>query len=239
MFVVLFAYDAIHNQFSALLPRAHTWTQIRVDEALFGTPLPTVALQRAFYSQAHPHWWDFAALVVYTTHFIAVALIAWVIWTRSRSRYLRFMTWFVGLTTLAFITYVLYPAVPPWLASQHGDLAHTHRVVRELWDHLGYHTIAGMFAGANVCVNDVAAIPSLHAAYPLMISMCFWRTSGTTMRALLLLYPLAMAVALVYTGEHYVFDIVLGWLYAVVTAFVMQQMWPVTQTRHPSGDRNA
>ena len=34
-------------------------------------------------------------------------------------------------------------------------------------------------------------------------------------RPLLLLYPLAMGFTLVYTGEHYVFDVVLGWVYAV------------------------
>ena len=28
------------------------------------------------------------------------------------------------------------------------------------------------------------------------------------------LYPLAMAFTLVYTGEHFVIDVLLGWLYA-------------------------
>jgi hypothetical protein len=226
MFVVLFAYDAIHNQLGALLPPAHTLTQIHIDAALFGTPIPVLTLQRAFYSPAQPHWWDVAALAVYTTHFVLVAVIALVLWARSRPQYLRFMTWFVGLTTLGFITYVFYPAVPPWLASQHGDLAPTHRIVRELWDRLGCHTIAGMFSGSNVCVNDVAAIPSLHAAYPLMIAICFWRRSGSATKAVLATYPIAMAIALVYTAEHYVFDILLGWLYVVVSAVVMQRVWP-------------
>jgi len=34
-------------------------------------------------------------------------------------------------------------------------------------------------------------------------------------RPLLLLYPLSMGFTLVYTGEHYIFDVVLGWVYAV------------------------
>jgi len=230
MFVVLFAYDAIHNQLGAIVPPPHTRPQIRADEALFGTPIPAVAMQRAIYSQAHPHWWDYAALAVYTSHFIAVAVIALVLWTRSRARYLRFMAWFVGLTTLGFITYVLYPAVPPWLASQHGDLAPTHRIVRELWDHLGGHAVAAMFSGSNATVNDVAAIPSLHAAYPLMIAICFWRTSRPFTRVVLAIYPIAMALALIYTAEHYVFDIILGWLYAGVTAVLMQRVWPIIGT---------
>ena len=48
------------------------------------------------------------------------------------------------------------------------------RLVRELWDYLGYHNIAGLFSGMNIYANDVAAIPSLHAAYPVMIAMFFW-----------------------------------------------------------------
>jgi membrane-associated phospholipid phosphatase len=30
------------------------------------------------------------------------------------------------------------------------------------------------------------------------------------------LYPVAMAVSLVYLGEHYVSDVLLGWLYAIL-----------------------
>src|SRR5205085_1324927 len=140
----------------------------------------------------------FLALAVYTSHFTALAFIALVLWARARPRYLRFMGWFVGLTTLGFITYVVYPAVPPWLASLHGDLEPTHRVVRELWAYLGCHAIANMFSGANAHVNDIAAIPSLHAAYPLMIAIFFWRERGAAMRSVLAIYPIAMAIALVY-----------------------------------------
>jgi membrane-associated phospholipid phosphatase len=36
-------------------------------------------------------------------------------------------------------------------------------------------------------------------------------------RVVLVVYVLAMAFTLVYSGEHYVFDIVVGWLYTAVT----------------------
>jgi hypothetical protein len=226
VFIVLFVYDVIHNRLGAFLPGAHTLPQIHADEALFGTPIPTVRLQRAWYSVAHPHWWDFTALAVYTSHFFVPVLIALWLWIQSRRRYLRFMTWFVGMTTLGYITYVLFPAVPPWLASQHGDLAPTHRLVRELWDHLGRHGLAGAFSGTNVYANDIAAIPSLHAAYPLMIAVFFWERRRVAARAMLVLYVGAMALTLVYTAEHYVVDILLGWLYAMGTAWAMRRFWP-------------
>ena len=40
-------------------------------------------------------------------------------------------------------------------------------------------------------------------------------------RPLLVAYPLAMAFALVYTAEHYVADILLGWGYALVALWVV------------------
>ena len=57
-------------------------------------------------------------------------------------------------------------------------------------------------------------MPSLHAAYPVLLMLFFWSSAGKW-RWLLPLYPLLMAFSLVYTGEHYVFDILLGWVYAI------------------------
>jgi len=224
VFVVLFAYDAIHNRLGRFIPPAHTLPQIRVDEALFGGTVPTVSMQRAFYSQAHPRWWDYVTLAVYTSHFFVPPLIALFLWVRSRPRYLRFMTGFVGMITLGYVTYVLFPAVSLWFASQRGALAPTHRLVRELWEYLGQPGIANLFSGTNLYANDIAAIPSLHAAYPVMIAQFFWQGSRPGARAALGLYAVVMALALVYSAEHYVLDIVLGWLYAFATAFVMRRL---------------
>jgi membrane-associated phospholipid phosphatase len=49
----------------------------------------------------------------------------------------------------------------------------------------------------------------------LFICLFFWRGARPWLRALLVGYALAMAFTLVYSGEHYFFDIVTGWLYAV------------------------
>jgi membrane-associated phospholipid phosphatase len=91
-----------------------------------------------------------------------------------------------------------------------------------MWQHVGVYPAAALFETSNRYVNDVAAIPSLHAAYTLLVVLFFWSRVPLWARPLLLLYPLAMGFTLVYTGEHYVFDVVLGWVYAVaVYAAVM------------------
>src|SRR5207249_4306477 len=86
VFVVLFVYDAIHNRIGMIQP-AHVMPQMRLEQALFGSPVPTVRMQAALYVPERPHWWDFATLVVYMSHFFVAAAIALALWIRSRTRY--------------------------------------------------------------------------------------------------------------------------------------------------------
>ena len=58
-------------------------------------------------------------------------------------------------------------------------------------------------------------MPSLHAAFALLFSLYLWRLVPRWWRPLLALYPVAMTLALVYSGEHYLIDCVAGWGYAV------------------------
>jgi membrane-associated phospholipid phosphatase len=48
-------------------------------------------------------------------------------------------------------------------------------------------------------------------------------------------YPLCMAFTLVYTGEHFVIDIVIGWLYAATTFTLGSELldrWDARRARH-------
>jgi HAMP domain-containing protein len=55
-------------------------------------------------------------------------------------------------------------------------------------------------------------MPSLHSAFALFVVVFFWRwVTDWRWRALMLLYPLAMAIALAYFAEHYFIDAIAGW----------------------------
>ena len=58
--------------------------------------------------------------------------------------------------------------------------------------------------------NKVAAMPSLHTGIAALVA--FWAISRlrSPWRWLLLLYPVAMGLALCYFGEHYVIDEIAG-----------------------------
>jgi hypothetical protein len=211
-YAILAIYDALRGSADKWL-QPHALPQIRVDRWLFGGTVPTVSLQRALYTPGVAHIWDYAAFGVYMTHFIVPFVVAGVLWKYQHDRFYRYTALFVGLTFAAFITYVVYPAVPPWMASQHGQIQPSAKIIDEMWTHVGFANGSNVFSGAGHFANPVAAVPSLHEAYTMLIVLFFWKTAGKW-RPLLVLYPIAMGCTLVYTGEHYVIDILLGWAYA-------------------------
>ncbi|MGZ4201332.1 MAG: phosphatase PAP2 family protein [Thermoleophilaceae bacterium] len=222
-FGILFVYDLARGFADNVGIKAHTTTAIDVDRALVGGgTIPTVWLQQHLYDPLHPHWYDYGIFAVYLTHFFATVIIAALLWRYSYPLFRRFRTLVLALTAAGFLTYVLFPATPPWLAGQEGHLPYVSRVVGDMWNHDGgMLPAAALFQNGNEYVNDVAAMPSLHAAFPLLITIFFWRGARPWLRVLLVAYPLAMAFTLVHGGEHYVMDVLLGWTYAVAVVVLV------------------
>jgi membrane-associated phospholipid phosphatase len=71
--------------------------------------------------------------------------------------------------------------------------------------------------------NPVAAMPSLHEAITFMVFL-FALNGGWKIGVPAFIYAIAMAFALVYTGEHYVIDTVIGAAIATY-AYVYSGRW--------------
>jgi membrane-associated phospholipid phosphatase len=212
-FVLLVLYDYLRGAVSVDPSQAHVLPQIDFDKALFGGTVPSVWLQRHLWTPGHFHWYDYGIWGVYMTHFFAVWVVAAVLWRVSRPQFRRFALLTVSLTVGAFLTYWLYPAQPPWLAVDGHSIGQVERIVPLVWGQLGVPTISSAYENSSF-VNTVAAMPSLHAAYPFMLMLFFW-PAGKLVRILLGTYTLAMGFTLVYGGEHFVMDIVAGWAMAI------------------------
>lgn len=217
---ILFLYDLLRGYADGLLVAAHELPQLQADQWLFGGTAPTVWLQdHLWHGVGDLRWYDYAAWGVYVTHFLATPLLAAALWIVASPRFRPFVAMVVGLAVAGFATYVLFPAVPPWLGSLHGTLPPTERVVPEVWATVHWANVDAVFETGSRYANDVAAMPSLHAAYSLLVVLVLWDLVPGGLRWLrvpLAAYPVAMALALVYGAEHYVVDIVAGWAYAVV-----------------------
>jgi membrane-associated phospholipid phosphatase len=216
---LLFLYDYLRGAASVPDAQAHVSAQIGVDRWLGGGQVPTVWLQHHLYDVGHLRWYDIAVWCTYMSHFFTIWIVAAVLWKVAHDRYGRYVSLVVLVTLMAFLTYWLFPAQPPWLAGELGEIPTVEKIVPTVWDHLGVPVAADLFETGDGFVNLVAAMPSLHAAYPAMLLLFFW-ADGRWWRIGFGLYTLAMGFSLVYGGEHFVLDILVGWLYAGI-AFAM------------------
>jgi PAP2 superfamily len=220
LYVVLAVYALLRGYASHVLWGPFFRPQVAFDSFIGGGQPPTVTLQRWLFRANDLRPWDYLTWLTYMSHFFTSFIVAGVLWKRDHARFKRFVALFVGLTFLGYVTYVLYPALPPWLASESGHIAPITRIVPVVWDHVGIHGAGALFTGNDQFDNNIAAMPSLHAAYPMLLLLFFWKRARPALRALLVGYVLAMAFTLVYTGEHFVLDEVVGWSYAIVTFVV-------------------
>jgi len=125
------------------------------------------------------------------------------------------------------------------------ELSHTgaapwiERISTRGWDKLGVPQAKALIDEGQAGVNQVAAVPSLHAAISMLITVFFWPRVRKRWRPLLVAYALVMAFALVYSAEHYVFDILLGWLLTGVVSYLFERRERRRPVDNPAGPDEA
>ena len=202
--LLLLSYDALRGFADDLTASVHVGYPIAADRLLFFGHVPTQELQRWLFDPWVTHWYDSAAALLHTAHFVVPLLFAALIWQHRRDQYWRFMASLLLLSYAAFVTFLLVPTGPPWWASVNGHLEGVRLI------NLSSHTA---FLYDKVSPNAVAAMPSLHAAYPWLFFLFACRLWGKR-GAPVVLYPLAVFFAVVYLGHHYVIDVIGGVVYA-------------------------
>jgi membrane-associated phospholipid phosphatase len=210
----LVVYDAARSGAHALGRPVAVTPQLDADRILFLGTVPTVWLQRQFYDANRVHWYDVVATLVYVSHFLAAFVTAGWLWSRSRAAWALFATRFFMLCFAGALTFAIIPAAPPWAASQtFHKLGPVTRLADHGWSALHLEEPEVLLQQGRDLANPYAAIPSLHAGWAVLVVIALWPFVRRRTRWLLAAYPVLMAVTLVYTGEHYVADIIVGWAY--------------------------
>lgn len=201
----------VHATIWAMLPSLGVPVQVgyvvALDEAIGLGKLPTVLLQEA--TAASPAV-GVAAFAIYASFFfmpVFAFLAAWYADRAVAATFTRAMTVasFAGLIVMAAV-----PTAPPWMASADGAIPPIERIAERVAGP-AVHSAAEDIIG----INEVAAMPSLHTAATVLVALVVVSLVPRT-RRWIWLYPLAMAVSLVYLGEHYAADAIAGLALALV-----------------------
>lgn len=217
--LLLLSYDFLRSIIPKINPTIHYLFMPRFDMALFGT-IPTVFLQHALYNPNYLHWYDYVCAFLYSIHFVVVLFVAFILWLTDRKDFETYIFGMVGLSYMAFFTYMAFPAAPPWLAAQYGFIPPVTHITNVVFGHylnfIALPTVYKYF-GENVA----AAVPSLHAGYPFFTALFLGKKFPKAI-PFLTLYIAAIGFAVIYLGEHYFFDVILGMLYAFIAYLVVQ-----------------
>jgi PAP2 superfamily len=211
--VAVLGYEWARTLAHRINPHPFYRPQLDVDKVIGLGRIPTVRLQGWLYG-GHPRFFEHTLDRVHDWYFGVLLATLFLLWLESRREYLRAAGAALGCAFAAAIGFVLFPAAPPWLARCHhlaGPLdrirEHGHQCPRALTDP---SLVTRLFDD-----NPVAAIPSLHGAWSTLAALILWRWRPR-------LWPLGVAYALlqqfavVYLGEHYVIDILIGDALAVL-----------------------
>lgn len=215
-FVPFVALLLVYESFRGLVPGLNTrvnylWMPM-VDKLMFLGHLPTKLLQNIWWD-GHVKWYDFVFYGAYTLHFVLPFGLALLVWKKREKVYWSVIAAYLLLSFAGFLTYLIFPAAPPWLASDKGLIEPITRVSSFVWAAFGIHDFPSVYN--KISPNPVAAVPSLHAAYAILFGLYLTRLFKSKWMHLAWIYPALIWVGTVYMGEHYLIDAILGGIYAV------------------------
>jgi membrane-associated phospholipid phosphatase len=217
-FVALFlGYEILRGLAGSSGIAVHYTDPIDFDDFVGFGRLPTLWLQQAFYRPGVVSALDVAATIFYFLHFAYPLALGFVFWIKDRYLFRRFAAALLAMSFTAFVFYLLVPVAPPWLASQHGYLPHVEKIIS--------HTLPSStdWFYQHLNPNQVAAMPSLHAAFPvlgLFYALKLWGRRAWP----LALWCLAVIFSIVYLGEHYLADALAGIAFAAAAYLVVEKI---------------
>lgn len=209
---ILIAYDFLRGFSDNLNSRVHISELVEWEKALLGF-IPTQWLQEKFFHLGSLQWYDYLATIFYFLHFALPLSFGYLLWLKSRVSFRQFVLVLLLMSYGAWVSFLAYPAAPPWYAHNLGFLPEITKILDQTLGSFP-EKIALPTIYHQLNPNQVAAIPSMHAGYPtlvLLFSLSFWGW-----RALVFLpYVLAVFLSTIYLGEHYAIDLIFGMIYAV------------------------
>lgn len=248
----------------------HLTELIDADRFMFFGHVPALWLQQHLYHPGKLEPWDVLAATMYMMHFLAPLVAGFALWMTNRQLFQKFAITFVVVAIGGFATYILYPAVPPWMAAEklvhiHGMYLSNHSAadlqqLRSLgfqhpWQYVQAHghvylpgvqnifsgimsnwynpyngTIFPFFKVLHMHYDQVGAIPSEHAAYPLLFFLFLRRQFGR-IAYVTLVYIALLLFSITYMGQHYVIDAIVGFAYASAGYLLVMYLWPALQAR--------
>lgn len=146
-----------------------------------------------------------------TAHYLVTGAVLLWLYRLGSSTYVPARRALAVATLLGLAAYLLLPTAPPRFVDGYVDVLHLH--ASDGW----WSSDASAPRGMGGLTNELAAFPSLHAGWALWVAMSLQRHARWPwLRVAGWAYAAGTAVVIVGTGNHWVLDVVVGWLVLVL-----------------------
>lgn len=169
-------------------------------------------------------WWGTVGAWFYVWGYLPVVVLALVaLFVRRPADYAWLRNALLAGGAVGLAVYLLYPLAPPRLT----DLGYADPVASSLVE---------SSARPVGIANEIAAMPSFHVGYLVVVAVVVWRTTGSVLlRAWCVLHPLLMCWVVVATGNHWVLDLPAGVAIAVLGVGVADRVARTGDARASEG----
>lgn len=191
----------------------HIESLYQAEKNLFGIHTGGGVLTPNEYWRVHQHVIpDILAGIFYLCWIPLPLAFAGYLFYKNKEAFFRFALSFLVVNLVGFVVYYCYPAAPPWYVQQWGFGFNPHTPgntagLGRFDQYFHVSVFAGLYAKSS---NVFAAMPSLHAAYPLTVLFYGIKYRLGWVNVLFALIMVGIWFAAVYSSHHYVLDVLAG-----------------------------
>ncbi len=157
-------------------------------------------------------------------HFpVVLGFLGWV-WLRHRSSFARIRNVLIGVSSIGLVLHMLYPLAPPRMIGAFTDTA----------AELGPNPYEMEISSS---ANQIAAMPSLHVAWALIVAIGIVWILDSPWRYLAILHAVLTVAVVVVTANHYITDAIVGSL-LVAAVWMLSRSAVDSSDKVPVSDRN-
>lgn len=228
-------YDSMRIYPNYLANPVHIREPYDLEKLLFGFNYNGKIITPNEFFQSHTHAvLDIVSGIFYLNWVPVPLAFAFYLLAKDKTFFLRFAYAFVLTNFIGFVIYYLYPAAPPWYIAQHGfefEL-NTPSSTAGLARFDAYFGIQLFQSIYSKNANIFAAIPSLHASYPVVVLFYGLKRKMGWINYLFLFFLTGVWFAAVYLNHHYFIDVIIGAACAVLSIFIFENFFKLPKVNN-------
>lgn len=177
---------------------------------------------------------DVLSGIFYLTWVPVPLLFALYLFFNKKDHFLHFSLTFLLINILGFIVYYIHPAAPPWYVQQFGfdfnpvTLGNTAGLAR-FDSYYDVEIFKSIYAKSS---NVFAAMPSLHSSYPVLVVYYGIKNKLGAINVLFAFIMVGIWFAAVYSGHHYVLDVLAGIVCALLGIALFGYLLKLKHVQH-------